>query len=131
MKRMLAGVVLLGAAYALIRAHHAHPPVATLPPDSSGVSSVVDPAACGRGGLSSDGRCVGAGGASNDEVRKKIIAESLRDYPGPCPCPEYLDHAGHRCGRRSAWSRPGGYAPKCYPSDVSDQDVADFRRSRP
>ncbi|TAV44985.1 hypothetical protein [Rhizobium leguminosarum] len=32
-----------------------------------------------------------------------------RIYTGNCPTPESLDAAGHRCGARSAASRPGGY----------------------
>lgn len=32
-----------------------------------------------------------------------------RVYTGNCPTPESLDAAGHRCGARSAASRPGGY----------------------
>ncbi|ACI57409.1 hypothetical protein Rleg2_4147 [Rhizobium leguminosarum bv. trifolii WSM2304] len=34
---------------------------------------------------------------------------STRVYTGNCPTPESLDAAGHRCGARSAASRPGGY----------------------
>ncbi|MGR9437942.1 hypothetical protein ACU8V1_23485 [Rhizobium leguminosarum] len=34
---------------------------------------------------------------------------SGRVYTGNCPTPESLDAAGHRCGARSATSRPGGY----------------------
>lgn len=30
-------------------------------------------------------------------------------YPGNCPTPDSLDIDGHRCGARSAASRPGGY----------------------
>ena len=30
-------------------------------------------------------------------------------YSGNCPTPESVDAAGHRCGGRSAASRPGGY----------------------
>lgn len=32
-----------------------------------------------------------------------------RRYPGNCQYDWQLDAAGHRCGARSAWSRPGGY----------------------
>jgi hypothetical protein len=35
---------------------------------------------------------------------------SGRTYTGNCPTPESLDAAGHRCGARSAASRPGGYS---------------------
>lgn len=34
---------------------------------------------------------------------------SGRTYTGNCPTPDSLDAAGHRCGARSAASRPGGY----------------------
>ena len=34
-------------------------------------------------------------------------------YSGPCACPNDLDSAGRRCGRRSAYSRPGGASPAC------------------
>lgn len=34
---------------------------------------------------------------------------STPTYTGNCPTPESLDAAGHRCGARSAGSRPGGY----------------------
>lgn len=30
-------------------------------------------------------------------------------YPGNCQYDWQTDAAGHRCGERSAWSRPGGY----------------------
>lgn len=36
-------------------------------------------------------------------------SSSGRVYTGNCPTPESLDAAGHRCGARSAASRPGGY----------------------
>jgi len=55
--------------------------------------------------------------------KQKIIQESLASYPGNCPCPYKTDRAGRSCGGRSAYSRPRGYAPKCYASDVSAGDV--------
>lgn len=60
---------------------------------------------------------------TNNEIRaarKAIIRQSIASYPGNCPCPYNKDRAGRRCGKRSAWSRPGGYSPICYDSDVSD-----------
>lgn len=62
------------------------------------------------------------------EVRQRIIEESINSYPGNCPCPYNTDRAGRRCGGRSAYNRPGGYSPKCYPSDVSAAEVAARRR---
>ena len=60
---------------------------------------------------------------SDSEIRQRIIRESIASYPGSCPCPYNTDRAGRSCGRRSAYSRPGGYAPLCYPRDVSDAQV--------
>lgn len=65
---------------------------------------------------------------SDDEIRKILIAESIRAYPGNCPCPYNLDRAGRRCGKRSAWSRAGGYSPLCYEADVTDEMVKAFRK---
>lgn len=66
---------------------------------------------------------------SDNAVRQAIIHESLATYPGNCPCPYNTDRAGRSCGRRSAYSRPGGYAPICYESQVTPQMITDYRRS--
>lgn len=68
-----------------------------------------------------------ARGPSDAEIRKRLIAESIDAYPGNCPCPYHADRAGRSCGRRSAYSRPGGHAPLCYPRDVSDEMVERYR----
>ena len=65
---------------------------------------------------------------SDTAIRQAIVRASIAAYPGNCPCPYNLDRAGRRCGGRSAYSRPGGYAPKCYPSDVTAAEVAAWRR---
>lgn len=44
-------------------------------------------------------------------ARNEIILQSIASYQGSCPCPYNTDRAGRRCGKRSAWSRPGGYSP--------------------
>ena len=62
------------------------------------------------------------------QIRQLIIQESIDSYPGNCPCPYNTDRAGRRCGARSAYNRPGGYAPKCFASDVSAAEVAEYRR---
>lgn len=64
---------------------------------------------------------------SDAEIRKRIIAESIESYPGNCPCPYNTASNGSRCGRRSAYDREGGDAPLCYPRDVSDEMVAEYR----
>lgn len=59
---------------------------------------------------------------SSAEIRKSttvLIQQSIASYAGSCPCPYNRDRGGRRCGKRSAWSRPGGYSPICYDSDVS------------
>lgn len=67
---------------------------------------------------------------TNDKIRSAIIQASRNAYYAtghPCACP--YDHArnGSMCGGRSAYSRPGGASPKCYPQDVSEAEVAAFR----
>lgn len=47
----------------------------------------------------------------------------------PCACPDDLMRNGRTCGARSAHSRPGGAAPLCYPSDVTEAMINDFRKT--
>ena len=82
---------------------------------------------CDQGFVKRQGRCVSLGRASSTEVRRLMIQASLATYPGNCPCPWNADRAGRRCGGRSAYSRPGGYAPVCYASDITDAEVRRFR----
>lgn len=65
---------------------------------------------------------------SDAEARQRIIRDSIARYSGSCPCPYNTDRAGRRCGGRSAYSRPGGRAPLCYPEDVSAAMVAASRQ---
>lgn len=62
-------------------------------------------------------------------VRDILIRKSIAAYSGSCPCPYNKDKAGRRCGGRSAYSRPGGASPLCFPRDVSDAAVVAYRRS--
>jgi hypothetical protein len=66
---------------------------------------------------------------SDAAIKQKIIKESIASYPGNCPCPYNSASNGSRCGGRSAWSRAGGYAPKCYEADVTAADIAAYKRS--
>jgi hypothetical protein len=61
------------------------------------------------------------------QVRQQMIAESIANYPGNCPCPYNLASNGSQCGKRSAYSKPGGYMPLCYPSDISDEAAKAWR----
>jgi hypothetical protein len=64
---------------------------------------------------------------TDSAIRQILIEESIARYSGNCPCPENRASNGSRCGKRSAWHQVGGAAPLCYPSDVTDADVAAYR----
>ena len=55
---------------------------------------------------------------ANEEQVQNIINQSIASYPGVCACPYSTASNGSKCGRRSAYSKPGGYDPLCYPEDV-------------
>ena len=64
-------------------------------------------------------------------VRDAIVRESVAAYLAtgrPCACPYSTARNGSSCGGRSAYSRPGGAAPLCYPGDVTPEMVAAYRR---
>lgn len=67
-------------------------------------------------------------GLPDAEVRQLLVRRSKAGYPGACPCPDSTDSAGRRCGKRSAYSKPGGAAPLCYPADVTDEMIRDYRK---
>jgi hypothetical protein len=46
-----------------------------------------------------------------------IISTSINSYKGPCPCPYSFASDGSQCGKRSAYSRPGGEKVFCYRKD--------------
>ena len=50
---------------------------------------------------------------------EEMIKESITNYPGKCPCPYSIMSNGQKCGKRSAYSKPGGYEPLCYISDIT------------
>ena len=60
-----------------------------------------------------------------------IIAPSIAAYraggPGPCACPDDTDRIGHRCGKRSAHDRPGGWVVQCSAADVTIEMIKGFR----
>jgi len=69
---------------------------------------------------------------SDDQVRRILIDESIADYlanVGNCPCPYNRARNGSRCGRRSAYDRAGGEAPLCFPKDVSEEMVQQYRET--
>jgi hypothetical protein len=60
-----------------------------------------------------------------------IIVQASRDAyyrtGRPCACPEDLARNGSQCGGRSAYSRPGGASPYCYPSNVPKAEIDRYR----
>jgi hypothetical protein len=69
---------------------------------------------------------------SDQEIAEFIVGESRQAYyrtGHPCACPEDLARNGSRCGKRSAYSRPGGAQPYCYGRDVPAAEIARYRTS--
>ena len=62
------------------------------------------------------------------KIRQEIIKQSIAGYKGSCPCPYSVDRAGRMCGRRSAYSKPGGASPICFQEDVTAKMVVDYRK---
>jgi hypothetical protein len=63
-----------------------------------------------------------------------IIVQVSRDqyHAGgrPCACPDDSMRNGRACGGRSAYSRPGGASPLCYPSDVTAAMIDSYRQKQ-
>ena len=68
------------------------------------------------------------GNLSEEQIKKQIIQQSIASYSGSCPCPYSVARNGSSCGARSAYSKPGGYDPICYPGDISPAMIQDFKR---
>ena len=69
---------------------------------------------------------------SDQQIAEIIVGESRQAYyrtGHPCACPEDLARNGSRCGKRSAYSRPGGAQPYCYARDVPAAEIARYRTS--
>ena len=81
-------------------------------------------------GLAGSAEADGKKALSDAQIRHILIDESIAAYSGNCPCPYSTARNGSRCGRRSAYSRPGGEAPLCYPKDVTDEMVKAYRDER-
>jgi hypothetical protein len=71
-------------------------------------------------------------GLTDAQIADSIIQASRAAYYAtghPCACPFDRARNGSACGGRSAYSRPGGAAPKCYPQDVSKPEIEQYRRA--
>lgn len=65
---------------------------------------------------------------SDVDIVNRIIAASIASYSGNCACPFNRDRAGRRCGKRSAYSRPGGESPICFAGDITPAMIEAYRR---
>lgn len=65
---------------------------------------------------------------TDDEIRKLLIQRSIAAYSGNCPCPYSVMRNGRRCGGNSAYSKPGGASPLCYPTDVTAAMIDRYRK---
>jgi len=64
------------------------------------------------------------------EIKQAIIRDSIASYSGNCACPFNSAKNGSSCGRRSAYSRAGGYSVICYPNDVTDEMVRNYKKRK-
>ena len=65
------------------------------------------------------------------QIRQRMIEQSIARYPGPGPCPYSVMRNGRTAGQMSRYSRPWSttYRLKCFPADISDAEVRDWRRA--
>lgn len=68
------------------------------------------------------------GSLSDDQIKKQMIQQSIASYSGSCPCPYNVTRNGSSCGGRSAYSKPGGYDPLCYPKDITPSMLNDYKK---
>jgi hypothetical protein len=73
---------------------------------------------------------------SDDTIRKMMIEENKKAYfkkmrrrgnAGTCPCPYSMNRAGQECGDSSAYIKPGGESPWCFPKDISQKDLDSWK----
>jgi len=66
---------------------------------------------------------------SDNDIRRKLIKESILRYSGQCPCPYTKKPDGSSCGSHSAYKGAGeGYAVLCYETDVTREAVERYRQ---
>jgi Sel1 repeat len=70
---------------------------------------------------------------SDAAIVAEIIKASRDEYYAtghPCACPDDITRNGRSCGNMSAYIRPGGAHPLCYPKDVTTVMISDYRSTR-
>ena len=53
------------------------------------------------------------------ETQDQITRDLIANYPGKCACPYSIMSNGKKFGKRSAYSKPGGYRTLYYVSDIT------------
>ena len=85
----------------------------------AGIAFVTSSAALGKGPAISD-----------TQIKENIIKGSIAEYPGTCACPFNRARNGSSCGKRSAWSKAGGYSPICYKDEVTKEMIKAWRENQ-
>ncbi len=67
---------------------------------------------------------------SDEEIRKILIEESLASYGGSCPCPYSYAPNRSQCAGASAYSMLKAAYLLCYPADVTQHMIHDYRVRR-
>jgi hypothetical protein len=70
---------------------------------------------------------IAASSVSDASVKQMMIRDSIASYPSVCACPYSVMRNGRARGGRSAYSRPGGYAPICYDRDITPEMLRQYR----
>lgn len=67
---------------------------------------------------------------SDESIRQLLVEQSVAAYLAtgePCPCPYSLSPLGRRCMIQNQHVRRGGATVLCYPEDVTDSMVQNWR----
>jgi hypothetical protein len=112
-------------------------PTAQLLEPASAPRATSAPAPSAKAGLpdekpsASDSKRKAEAALTASAVAAIIVQASRAQYHAggrPCACPDDTMRNGQACGGRSAYSRPGGASPLCYPSDVTAAMIETYRQ---
>lgn len=70
---------------------------------------------------------------SRAQLAQEVVDASISGYQahyGNCPCPFNRAKNNSKCGKRSAWSKPGGQEPVCYVEEVTDVMIERYLEGR-
>lgn len=110
---------------------------AQLPDSTSAPRATSAPAPSAKAGLpeqrpaASDAKRKVEAALTAAAIAAVIVQASRAQYHAggrPCACPDDTMRNGRPCGGRSAYSRPGGASPLCYPSDVTTAMIESYRQ---